>query len=321
VLDTRVHYVHSADGFRLAITEVFDRVSPAEAGAPTFLLVHGFAQNRSAFTCGVIPAALTGHGGRVLIGELRGHGLSSPAGAPRTWTLATHLRQDLPALIRSARTIGGVDRIHLFGHSMGGLLGYALLSRSHRLASLVTFAAPLVLGSGRPAIRLAARLFPPLFRAARSHHVPMDQILRIVAPHATRPVARGLRGLLRETIRLANPALAEPERLHDVLSTADAEARAVLLELATFAATGRAEIDGTVLADAVRMSPLPVAAVLGTRDVFADERSLDPVLAGPGPRRLVLVEDAGHVDITMGTAAAEVVADLWMFLTDGLSAE
>jgi hypothetical protein len=42
----RVSYVHARDGARLALTEL----SLAERGTgPTFLLVHGFAQNRNAF--------------------------------------------------------------------------------------------------------------------------------------------------------------------------------------------------------------------------------------------------------------------------------
>ena len=58
----RVRYAHTEDGQRLAVTELSharQREDNAGAGeVPPALLVHGFAQNRLAFTLGALGEAL-----------------------------------------------------------------------------------------------------------------------------------------------------------------------------------------------------------------------------------------------------------------------
>src|SRR5215472_3064225 len=72
-------YVDTADGWTLHIT----RYAPERGalGSPLFgeplLLVHGFSQNRHAWTSGDFVTHLLGYGLDVFILELRGHGLSS----------------------------------------------------------------------------------------------------------------------------------------------------------------------------------------------------------------------------------------------------
>ena len=276
-------------------------------------MLHGFAQNRLAFTAGRLPAVLVERGARVLLGEMRGHGLSR---LPKEgqWSLETHLRLDVPALVRRACELGGVPRLHLMGHSMGGMLGYAMLARSRRLWSLATFGAPVVLGVGKPILRAAAHVASPLVRAVGPSLIPMDHFLRAIGPLASRPAARGPVGWFRDLIRLANPAVADPTGIREILSAADPVAKQVFLQLTGFARHGRAVIDGTDLAEAVAESPLPVAAVVGSRDVFGGRASVEAIDRGPGPRRIVVLEDAAHVDVTMGHELGRVAEQLWPFL-------
>ncbi len=97
-LTEQVRFEHTEDGQRLAITEV-DRGAGRVADGPAWpvLLVHGFAQNRLAFTRGPLPGVLLDLGLRVFVGELRGHGRSRGALAGGTfkrhdWGLNTHLQ-------------------------------------------------------------------------------------------------------------------------------------------------------------------------------------------------------------------------------------
>jgi len=103
-----VQFVEAADGQRLALTEVRRGSTPA-AGERAFLLVHGFAQNRRAFSLGPMPEVLLQRGARVFLGELRGHG-GSKAPDDHHWNMATHLELDCPALIEGVRARAGVER-------------------------------------------------------------------------------------------------------------------------------------------------------------------------------------------------------------------
>ena len=315
-LQPLVRFSHAADGFRLALTELVPSTGPLPAGAPTFMLVHGFAQNRLAYTLGAVPLALAARGGRVLVGELRGHGLSEhPTDRiDHEATLAHHLRQDLPALLDRACQIGGVSSVHLMGHSMGGMLGYALLARSSALLSLTTFGSPVVLGSGRPLLRLAAHVARPVVRTLRPRRVPMHHLLRWVGPKASRPVRSGPLGVVRNAIRLANPHVASPDAIDAILANAHPVSHGVMRDMARLAAGGHAQIDGTDLAEAVAASRLPVAAVIGGRDVFAGRESVRPIERGSGPRKIIVLEEAAHVDLTMGASSHGVVDELWPFL-------
>jgi pimeloyl-ACP methyl ester carboxylesterase len=299
----REHTVQTRDGVRLALHEV-------GGDGPGVLLVHGFAQNRHTFALGALPDAFVRCGARVFYGELRGHGRSQRPERP--WDLADHLDEDLPALIRAvAERTGGP--VHLGGHSMGGMLGYALLTRDVLLASLVTYCAPAILGATRTAVRAAALLAPV---AARGRRVPMHHFLRLVSRPLTKDRAPpGLRGLQRFT-SLVTPSAGERAALRGALASADPESPRVARQLARMAVRRRPELLGLDLVDCVRRSPLPVALVVGTHDVFAPPKSVRPLL-GPGqagPRRLVQIPGGSHVDVPLGHHAARLAEELWAFV-------
>lgn len=310
------HPAEASDGQRLALVEaVLPGVSRARRAA-AFLLLHGFAQNRRSFTEGPLPHALLERGARVFLGELRGHG-ESRVEDRRPWSLRTHLELDCPALVEGVRRAARVDRVHVLGHSMGGLLGCALLAGDAPLASLTAVGTPILLGAGRPLVRIASLFAGPFATIAPRHHrVPIDRLLAALARPLSRPDAWGPLGLLQRAAGLANPAAAPPEALEAVLANADAESPAVFEELARNAVLARPRIAGIDLVAALRASRLPVAAVVGTADAFAPRAAVAPMDA-PGHAGLRLVVElpgVTHIDVAIGHHVPDTVARLWEFL-------
>ena len=78
--------------------------------------------------------------------------------------------------------------------------------------------------------------------------------------------------------------------------------------------TQTSRIEGVDLIDAVARSPLPVFAVVGDRDMLAGRASVAPLSRGAGPRLILSLPEASHVDITMGDHAQEIVDTLWGFV-------
>ncbi len=306
----------AADGQRLALTEFRSAEADTEPGRPAFLLLHGFAQNRRGYTLGPMPEALLARGARVFLAELRGHG-DSRADASASWDLTTHLELDCPVLLDGVRERAAVERVHLVGHSMGGLLGCALLAREAPLASLTAVATPLLLGAARPLVRLASLVLGPFATIApKPRRVPMDLFLRALAGPLSRPDARGPLWLLQRLTRLANPAAAPPEAIAEILASADPESPAVMEELARNAVLMRPRLGDVDLVAALHGSPLPVAAVVGSQDIFAPRAAMAPIEAEEqaGPRHLIEVPGGTHVDAIMGHHVVDTVESLWDFL-------
>lgn len=313
-------FVATADGQRLALTEVRRHGSRSAAGSsPAFLLLHGLAQNRRAYTRGPMPEALLSRGARVFLGELRGHG-ESLVHPGHHWDMRAHLELDCPALLEGVRERAEVERVHLVGHSMGGLLGCALLTSEAPVASLTAMATPLLLGAARPLVRAASLLVGPLATLApRPSRVPMHHFLRALARPLSAPEARGLQRALQRATRLANPSAAPPEALREILATADPESPAVLQELARNALRRRPRVAGVDLVAAVEGAAVPLAAVVGTRDIFAPRAAVAPFEGEghAGPRHILELEGGTHIDSIMGHHVPETIAALWDFLMSG----
>jgi pimeloyl-ACP methyl ester carboxylesterase len=318
VLSEEIFGAETDDGARLALSELVLPGRPAREGAPAVLLIHGLAQNRGAFIAGALPSELIGLGARVMVGELRGHGRNRGAAAPGH-RLEHYLRHDLPALIAASRARAGTERVHLFGHSLGGLLGYALLASdaARQLASLVAFGAPVGFRQLRPIVRLLATLAHPVIDGAGLPAVRLDWALFLFAQIGLRPKARGPARWIQDLAKLANPDAADPAQLRALLAAAEPEPSALFLELTEGARRRLDTLAGVDLVRAVRRSSLPIAAVVGGRDLFAPPVSVRPLAHGAGPRRILELPDAAHVDIAMGDRASWVAQELWRFLALG----
>lgn len=315
--DYRVSYAHTADGARLALTEVRP-ISPDLSVSPA-LLVHGFAQTRDAFLAGPIPRQLAARGVRTFVAELRGHGRSRMDLGGRAFsgrqTLFDHLHRDLPALIAHVLEQTGAVRLHYMGHSMGGLLGLARLAELPPFCSVTAWATPLLLGASRPAVGLSARAVLPFLRHSRQV-VPMRSLLAGLSGLATYPARAGLRRAVGRWLGLANPDLARRDLLRDLLSQSENESGQIMRQLARLSTTKRPRLCDVDLLSAVRRWPGRLAFVVGTHDIFAAPRSVSPVLSldQAGPRRLLAIEGGHHVDVVVGRRVATVFDELAAFI-------
>lgn len=133
-VDVRRHQISSAAKFPL----VYDEYRPVH-GAPRadIMLVHGLASSGIQFTGEARRFAEQGF--RVLVPDLRGHGLSGvPAGqiAPADFAIPV-MAQDLVDILDHA----GAGAVHWVGNSLGGILALWLLGTParDRLRSLALF--------------------------------------------------------------------------------------------------------------------------------------------------------------------------------------
>jgi len=173
-LHTISHYeIVTEDGWTLVVTRykpVAQTWHQPLLGQP-LLLVHGFSQNRHAWTAGEFVKDMLYFGADIHILELRGHGLSNlrlqrkkaeqgtrpiPDTYNYDWDFSHYFLYDAPAAIEAVKARTGVDKIHFCGHSMGGIIGYGLASQRDDLMSLTTIGAPADMGAESIWIRLAA---------------------------------------------------------------------------------------------------------------------------------------------------------------------
>ncbi len=173
--------VRTRDGWTLVVTryQPTPQAFPQPIRGEPLLLVHGFSQNRHAWTCGGFVKHMLWYGADVHILELRGHGLSSvdlqrrkaAAGAPLPadinygWDIDSYYLEDIPAAIEAVKQRTGRSSIFYCGHSLGGMLGYGYATLGRDLAGLVTIGAPADPRKGYLGVRLLAR-FGPAFELA-----------------------------------------------------------------------------------------------------------------------------------------------------------
>lgn len=161
------------DGWTLVVT----RYAPVPQawhqpllGEP-LLLVHGFSQNRHAWTSGEFVKDMLYFGADLHILELRGHGQSSlklqaekeakgirpkPETWDYGWDLSHYFLYDVPAAIEAVKRVTGKAKISYCGHSMGGMIGYGLASQREDLLCMATIGAPAQLGAEAAWIRMGA---------------------------------------------------------------------------------------------------------------------------------------------------------------------
>ncbi|HVJ88667.1 MAG TPA: alpha/beta fold hydrolase, partial [Labilithrix sp.] len=128
----RVHFATTHDGWRLALSRY--QPSRATRNFPV-VLCHGLAASYIGFDLDPevsLARRLRSLGYDVWAIELRGHGLSdlpSLFGKQRyAWTFDDYLERDAPCILDFIRAETGIDGVHWIGHSMGGILLYALIA-------------------------------------------------------------------------------------------------------------------------------------------------------------------------------------------------
>lgn len=151
-------------------TELWVREDPPVPGvAPErlpVLFLHGFSGSSSATTH--LSAAVTGSGRRFLAADLRGHGLSGKPQDVESYSL-----KRFAADVEDVRAGLGLERFHLCGHCLGGMVA-ASYAEAHpeRVASLTLIGTSL-----QP-----KRDEQPLSRAAAVMRLPVSVAIRRLFP-------------------------------------------------------------------------------------------------------------------------------------------
>ncbi|MCA8924635.1 MAG: alpha/beta fold hydrolase [Planctomycetes bacterium] len=303
-----VHTIHTPDGWRLALSRY--RAQEARLAHPV-LLVPGLACNRVAYDLDPersLARWLAARGVDAWVVELRGHGLSQRPrwGATQRYgySFDTHATLDLPAAIEGVLARTGAPALHALGHSLGGMLLYAALSRGEaRLRSAITVASALD-HSEAPSDFHALLGAAPLVELLPA--TPIGAALRMAAPFGGRLPSNRL-----EEFNLWPPNV-EPEfarRLH--ASAFHPVSTPVLVQLATaFEPGGLRHADGsTRYLPPLGRASTPVLAFAGTRDRQCSPQAADTTLRAVGSRRrrLETLEDYGHFDLLIGKHAHEAV--------------
>lgn len=278
------------DGLRLAL----HRYRPqGQRRRHAVLCCHGLAANRLAFDVDPdvsLARHLASRGFEVFVMELRGHGVSQ---RPRWgWTFDDYVAKDLPAAVRAIRDRGASERVHWIGHSMGGLLGYAHLSRGggEDFRSAVTVGSSLDYSDGTGFRRLAP--LRPLLR--RVPAVPVQLVARlsgsfvgrVTTPYerfnvwSTNCEPRHWRTICREGFHpVSSPVMDQLATALEPGGLRDAEGR---------------ERYGDRLAGATT----PVLALAGSRDAQCPPGAVKRTVASlsPASRVAVFGRDHGHAD-------------------------
>ena len=151
--------VRTEDGWTLSLTRYRPRPQafPQPLLGVPLLLVHGYTQNRRAWSSGEFVKSMLYFGADLFLLELRGHGKSGieqqrrearangtelPEDLDYLWDLDSHLLFDLPAAIAEVKRVTGRERIFYCGHSLGGILGYAYATLFDDLQGLITIGSP-----------------------------------------------------------------------------------------------------------------------------------------------------------------------------------
>lgn len=210
------YLVETADGWSLCITRY--RPTPQSFPQPLLgepmLLVHGFSQNRHAWTSGEFVKNLLFFGLDIHILELRGHGKSSielqheraakfnralPTDLDWSWDIDSYFLYDLPAAVAGVKRITRRDRIFYCGHSMGGILGYGYAGIHDDFEGLVTIGAAAELGKGSFPLKLLAFAGPSLSTAVDATLGSMN---------VQRGAAKVVRSLAQKVLRKTEAAAA-----------------------------------------------------------------------------------------------------------------
>jgi pimeloyl-ACP methyl ester carboxylesterase len=187
-IQPRSYRARTRDGWRLALY----RYQPKRGSHRTpVLLCHGMTSNRWDMDGpGRISLAryLVQRGYDTWVVELRGAGRSTRPnwwnGKRYNWTFEDYVGHDAPAALGKVLAESGAQQVHWVGHSMGGMIAYALLMGPvhKKIASAVTLGSPTMSAVGHPVLDFGLP-YRGLLRYAPSR-LPLGTLARIGAPLA-----------------------------------------------------------------------------------------------------------------------------------------
>ena len=288
-------------------------VIPEERAAPcrgAVLLIHGFGQNRYTWHTSRRSFAnfLAAEGFDVFNLDLRGRGRSRRFGALHDTIIDDYIRDDVPAAIRTVLRLSGKSQLFLVGHSMGGIIAYAVAGSQMReeVAGVVTFGSPYRFGLGSRFLAVTG----PLLYAARltgifDRNPPIP--IRMLGRHMSKHGWLWDNPLIPMPLRPWHPKSMEREILAENLSAAFEHTRiAVALGLVGLGSEAALKShDGlTDYGLAFEITDKPLLVIAGTRDALAPPASVRPVYdrsrsSDKSYREFPL----GHIDMVLGRDA------------------
>lgn len=146
-----VHFIDTADGWQLALSQ-YTKPEQRRADLPyPVLLCHGLGSNRLAYDIDAehsLALWLVEQGYDVYSIDLRGHGLSEKPGQKGKkwgWGFNEYCDYDIPAVIDAVLRLSGAEKLHYIGHSMGGILLYShmAITEQPNIKSGITLASTL----------------------------------------------------------------------------------------------------------------------------------------------------------------------------------
>lgn len=308
------------DGWRLALY----RYQPRRGSHRTpVLLCHGMSSNRwNMDGPGRISLAryLVRRGYDTWVVELRGAGRSMRPtwwnGKRYAWTFEDYVQHDAPAALRLVLRETGASRVHWVGHSMGGMIAYALLMNPvhSKIASAVTLGSPTMSDVGHPALDFGVP-YRGLLRVL-PNRMPLGTLARVASPLA--PLAARL--LDRSIAQLGfHPGNADLALLRTLMLTAIDDLPASLLrEFARWYDT-KAMSDRYALFDFtehLERITAPILVIAGSHDELTPVRDLERVyrrIASPDKAFRIIgrqhgdAHDYSHADLILGLHAPDDV--------------
>ena len=319
----RRYFARTRDGWWLALYRHRPRRSSHHAPV---LLCHGMASNRWDMDGpGRLSLAryLARHGYDAWVVELRGAGRSTRPnwwnGKQYNWTFEDYVHHDARAALQTVLRETGAQRVHWVGHSMGGMIAYALLmSPVHsKIASAVTLGSPTMSDVGHPLLDFGVP-YRGLLRYLPGR-IPIGMLARLGAPFAPL-VARMLEPNIAELGW--HPGNADITLLRTLMLTAVDDLPASLLrEFARWYETKAMSDRYTIFdfTEHLERITTPILIIAGSKDELTPVRDLERVYKRIATRdkqfRVIgkaqgFAHDYSHADLVLGLHAPNDVYPL-----------
>ena len=218
-LPPEVFFTSPVDGWKLALHR--RRPHTKRQRLYPILMIHGLGSNRLSLDLNErfsIAQHLSRRGFDIFILELRGTGASERRAlddsAKTVWTFTDHVQRDVPAAVELVLELTRSERLHLLGHSMGGMLSYAYAQRSPDIVrSITTVGSPLL---GSMSLKVRELVLIHIGNALRMptrvvKRVPLTKLLK-VAGHFVRISTRAVDGILINVANMEPDALRKMSR-------------------------------------------------------------------------------------------------------------
>ncbi len=287
--------------------------APDRTLAPV-VLIHGYGQNRYAWH---LPSRslfnyLARSGYDVFNLELRGHGRSRHLGAHPPRNVADFVREDLPAAIEEVQRLSGGRPVYLVGHSLGGLISYAVAGMlKSKIAGVVTLGSPYQFTRGSWALSTLSTVMLALDRRVDLGQgglelKPLSEAVRLMRGFIESPI-------FPLPIRGFAPKSLEPNVLGQHMALAmDMGSVAVLRTMFMSAAEARrgghclGELTG--FAQEFEELDVPLLVIAGTKDDLAPPASVEPAyLRSRSTDKTYRAFPRGHIDLLVGKASPQTV--------------